>query len=322
MATYSEYRRTMVRRFWMYQHDTFPEWQYYFERPFHSDGRPPVFLKKAAGCNVLINPAKNAPERELVLNEISPKERHRWFQSMSSSQAVAQSILGNLKVHDRLHYLAELTDDSGLPLMGDATLSRDKFYMEYDINHLNEPRPTSVDAFVAGEYRVAIECKLMEREVGPCSRPRLTSKHSNFERDYCNGTYTYQNGRQTRCSLTNIGVAYWQYVSDLFTWDSEVDHRPCPLRKTYQLARNILAACVRDDGTIVPDAGHVVLLYDARNPAFQDEGQGDEAYDTTRDALHDSRLLRKCSWQRIVGHLRKKGDFPWLVDQLEIKYGL
>ena len=147
----------MVRKFWTYQHETFPVWEDYFERSFHSDGRPPVFLKKAADCNVLIDPDGAAPERDLLLDEIPPKERHRWFRSMSSSQAVAKSILGNLKVHDRLQYLAELTDDAGLSLMGGATLSRDNFHMEYDVDYLNEPRPTSVDAFVAGEYRVAIE---------------------------------------------------------------------------------------------------------------------------------------------------------------------
>jgi len=162
----------------------------------------------------------------------------------------------------------------------------------------------------------------MEHEIGPCSRPRLTSKHSNFERNYCNGTYTYQNGRQERCSLTNIGVAYWQYVPDLFTWQRDVDHRPCPLKKNYQLVRNILAACVRDDGTAVPEAGHVVLIYDARNPAFQEGGQGDEAYDTTKAALHDPTRLRKCSWQRITDHLRKKREFAWLTEQLAQKYGL
>ena len=322
MSTYSDYRKNMVRRFWKYQDEKFSEWKEYFERPFHPDGRPPVFHEKAADCNVIINPDSSSPERDLLLNEIPPKERHRWFRSMSSSQAVAQSILGNLKVYGRLHYLCELSDDAGLPLMGDASPSTENFHMEYTVKYLKEPRRTSLDGFISGDYRVAIECKLMEPEVGTCSRPRLRKIDKNYERDYCDGTYTYQKRRKERCSLTNIGVAYWKYIPDLFKWNSNIDHPTCPLRKNYQLVRNILAACVRPDGSVLPEKGHVVLIYDERNPAFQKGGRGYTAFENTREALHEPQLLRKCSWQRIVNHLRGKNDFSWLVEQLESKYGL
>ena len=72
MATYSEYRKTMVQRFWTYQHDTFPEWEDYFERPFQPDGRPPVFIKQAADCNVIIKPDGVGLKRDLLLDEIPP----------------------------------------------------------------------------------------------------------------------------------------------------------------------------------------------------------------------------------------------------------
>ena len=322
MSTYSGYRKNMIHRFWIYQNETFSDREEYFEKPFNPDGRPPVFQKKVADCNVIINPNGYSQKRKLLLNEIPPKERLRWFRSMSSSQAVAQSILGNLKTYDRLHYLSELTDDAGLPLMSAARLSEENFYMEYAVDYLNEPRRTSLDGFISGDYQVAIECKLLEPEVGTCSRPRLGKKDSNYESDYCDGTYTYQKGRHERCSLTNIGVAYWKYVPDLFTWKSDVDHIPCPLRENYQLVRNILAACVRPDGSIAPEEGHAVLIYDERNPAFQKGGNGYRSYETTREALHDPRRLRRCSWQRITNHLRKKNEFSWLVEQLALKYGL
>ena len=322
MSTYSDYRKSMVQGFWSYQNRNFSEWEEYFERAFKSDGRPPVFHKKTADNNVIFNPDSAPQERGLLLQEIPQKERHRWFRSMSSSQAVAQSILGNLKVHDRLHYLCELSDDAGLPLMGNASPSTENFHMEYTVKHLNEPRPTSLDGFISGDYQVAIECKLMEREVGTCSRPRLRKIDKNYERDYCNGTYTYQNGRKTRCSLTDIGVSYWKYIPDLFKWNSNMDHPTCPLRKNYQLVRNILAACVRDDGFVLPEKGHVVLIYDERNPAFQKGGKGCTAYEITKEALQEPQLLRKCSWQRIIKHLRNKDKFSWLVDQLKAKYGL
>lgn len=292
MSTYSDYRKNMVQRFWKYQNGNFPDWEEYFERPFNPDGRPPVFHKTTADNNVIFNPVSSYQERELLLNEIPIKARHRWFRSMSSSQAVAQSILGNLKVYDRLHYLSELSDDAGFPLMGEAGPSRDNFQMEYTVDYLNEPRPTNLDGFIAGDYRVAIECKLLEREVGTCSRPRLKKE----DKDYCNGTYTYQKGRQERCSLTNIGVAYWKYIPDLFKWRSNVDPDPCPLRNNYQLVRNILAASVRPDGSLLPEKGHVVLIYDERNPAFQKGGKGSTAFENIKEALHNPQLLRK--WRR------------------------
>jgi len=125
MSTYSDYRRNMVQRFWKYQDEKFSDWKEYFERPFNPDGRPPVFHKKAADYNVIFNPDSSSKERDLLLNEIPIKARHRWFRSMTSSQAVAQSILGNLKVYDRLHYLCELADDAGLPLMGNASPTKE-----------------------------------------------------------------------------------------------------------------------------------------------------------------------------------------------------
>lgn len=322
MSKYSDYRKSMVQRFWKYQNENFSDREEYFERPFSPNGRPPVFHKKTADNNLIFNPDNSPQERALLLKEIPPKERHRWFRSMSSSQAVAQSIIGNLKVYDRLHYLCELSDDAGLPLMGNASPSKENFHMEYNVKYLNEPRPTSLDGFISGDYQVAIECKLMEPEVGTCSRPRLRKIDKNYERDYCNGTYTYQNGRKTRCSLTDIGVSYWKYIPDLFKWNSNMDHPTCPLRKNYQLVRNILAACVRDDGFVLPEKGHVVLIYDERNPAFQKGGKGCTAYEITKEALQEPQLLRKCSWQRIIKHLRNKDKFSWLVDQLKAKYGL
>ena len=43
--------------------------------------------------------------------------------------------------------------------------------MEYRVNYLGEPRPTSVDMMFDGVYRVAVEVKLSEGEVA-----RLTAQ--------------------------------------------------------------------------------------------------------------------------------------------------
>ena len=100
----SDYRKDLVARFWEYQKEAFPEWQRYFERPMKLDGRPPVFLKETAGYNVLTEPGLSPAMLKKLLSEIPVNERHRWFTSMTSSQAFAQSVFGNLKIYDRLHY--------------------------------------------------------------------------------------------------------------------------------------------------------------------------------------------------------------------------
>jgi len=95
---------------------------------------------------------------------------------------------------------------------GNADLSAYNFSMEHEVRILNEPRPTSLDVFISGRHRIAIECKLSETEFGTCSRPRL----SKGSPEYCDGSYTVQGGRKTRCALTEIGVRYWGHIPRLF----------------------------------------------------------------------------------------------------------
>ena len=316
------YKEELASRYWAYQRFFFPQIETYFERPFAPDGRPPVFLTHQAWHNVITKPDTTPEELSQLLNLLPSWERHKWFRSMNSSQAIAQSVLGNLAIYNHLNYLTELSDDEGEPLFGKAQVSPENFVMEHKIKYLGEPRPTSLDGFVSGTYQVAIECKFTEAEVGCCSRPLLRPTASNYNTDLCNGNFTQQLSRKERCSLTEIGVLYWKYVPELFAWQNEMDLIPCPLYKNYQLVRNILAACVRPDGKVSPESGHVVLIYDERNPAFQAGGNGFIAFTETRQALKDVGLLKKCSWQHIVKHLKKKAILPWLTEQLELKYGL
>ena len=91
---------------------------------------------------------------------------------------------------------------------------------------------------------------------------------SAFSREHCDGTFTVQRDRKERCALSELGIRYWEFVPDIFEWSGSEDHRPCALRATYQLVRNILAACMRDDGVLDMDSGHALVVYDERNPAF------------------------------------------------------
>ena len=319
MAT--NYRADLNRIYWQYQKAQFPDVQKFFEHPRGLYGRPPVFNTSESWRNIIINSYANQQEIDELLALVPDGEKHKWFRSMNSSQALAQSIFGNLKIYDSLHYLSELKDDDGLDLFGKANLSSNNFKLEHRVNYLGEPRPTSLDGFISGEYRVAIECKFTESEIGTCSRPRLTPINSNYERDYCNGTFSKQKGRNERCSLTEIGVLYWRYVLVLFNWKNVTDLNPCPLYKNYQLVRNLLVVGVKPDGTVSVNNSHVVLIYDERNPAFQKGGKGFSAYIDTKNALIEPSMLRKCSWQRIVSLMREKKILPWLTEQLNMKYG-
>jgi hypothetical protein len=88
------------------------------------------------------------------------------------------------------------------------------------------------------------------------------------------------------------------------------------------LVRNIVAICARPGETQPSSNGHTVLVYDERNPAFQEGSKGLVAFETTRQALIEPKMLRKCSWQQIMGALRKKRDLAWLTDELKAKYDL
>ena len=162
-----------------------------------------------------------------------------------------------------------------------------------------------------------MECKLSESAFGTCSRPRLPRDNPS----YCDGTYSVQHGRRTRCALTEIGVQYWQHAPAVLDWDPDVDHSPCPLKRTYQLVRNVLAATVREN-RVETASGHALIIYDERNPAFWPGGEARSAYDAVCAALRDPGLLRTVSWQRIIGQLSAVRDLRWLVDGLEAKYGL
>lgn len=322
MSKRTEYKADLNQRYWEYKKIKFPNEQSFFERPHAQDGRPPVFIRNESWRNVIINPNANQEEINRLLELVPDGEKHKWFGSMNSSQAVAQSVLGNLAAHDLLHFLSELKCDEGIDLFGKAQISSDTFSMEKKVDYLGERRQTSLDGYLSGNYQIAIECKFTEAEVGTCSRPRLTADDSNYEREHCKGTYSIQRERKERCPLTESVVLYWRYAPYFFKWENNSDISPCPLNKNYQLIRNILAAGVKLDGDVSLGNGHVVLIYDERNPSFQANGDGLIAYTETREALREPMMLRKCSWQRIVQYLRENKLLSWLTENLDLKYGL
>ncbi|MBE0688176.1 MAG: hypothetical protein IH585_19445 [Anaerolineaceae bacterium] len=313
----SAYKSNLHQRYWTYLQTYHPDWAFFLDPKHPQEKGPPVFLPMFADFNVIAHPEANLDEKERLLEFIPNYEHHKWFRSKNSSQALAQSVFGNLAIYGYIENLSDLLDDEGSLLFSGAQLNTEKFCMEHKVSYLGESQPTSLDGYFDGAYRVAIEYKFTESEVGSCSHVQLKPGHPTW----CDGRYTLK-GRAHRCPLISTGVKYWGFVPELFDWKNDEDLSPCPLFRNYQLVRNVLAIGVQPDGSVSLDKGHAVLIYDLRNPAFQEGGKGDQEFQKTRSALKNQSMLRKTSWQSITEFMRRNSILPWLTEELEKKYGL
>jgi len=282
--------------------------------------RPPVLRPEWASKSVLVPP--DDPTRVAgIVSAIPSKARHRWFRSFKSSQALTQSVFAALDCFGRLDLLDGIIAECGRPAFLEDTRSASLVF-EHEVRSLGEPRRTSVDVSLDGHSRrVAVECKLTEPEFGVCSRPKLRPGDSRYAEQHCDGDYRVQRGRSERCALTEIGVRYWTYLPHLFNWAADVDLRPCPFSAVYQLARNALAATVSEGG-FDPNSGHVLVIYDARNLEFAAAGVAGRQYESATSACRVPGLIRRLSWQRLVGAFAYAPEFHYLLDGLEGKYGI
>ena len=319
-AHQATYREDLHLRFWKYRRASYPAGADLFDER-HIEGKsPPVFRREYADGNLLLPPTEDLSIGKAITAMIPQTERHCWFASMSSSQALAQSVFAGLAKLGRLEALENLASQDGYPAFFE-TADLYQLTLEHRVATLGEPRPTSLDVLFDGPRRVAVEVKFTEAEFGRCSRPQLRPDQDGFDRDHCDGTFSVQRSRQSRCSLSERGILYWQFIPHFFEWSAIEDHSPCPIAYTYQLVRNVLAVCVSKDGVPTSDAGHVLVVYDERNPAFQPGGEADAAWWATIRALRFPHLLRRISWQRIASHLAQFPDLAWLSVGLNDKYG-
>jgi hypothetical protein len=320
--TSHKYRRELHQTFEGYRKRDFASEPQAFEVRAEDGTEPTVFKSTHAFRNVLTPPTATEQQVDEILSSIPYGERHRWFASMASSQALCQSVFGSLKAMGQIHLLQGITAEGGMAAFFERAEETPWLELESTVDTLNEPRPTSIDAYFSGSHRVAVEVKFGEAKFGTCSRPRLTAKDPNFDRDYCDGTLTHQRGRDDRCSLTEQKVRYWEYIPQLFRWSANVDAHPCPLAQTYQLARNLLAVSVNADGVLDTSNAHVLVIYDHRNPDFAPGGTADAQWQQTVAALRFPKMLRRLSWQQLAGHLATHQPLQWLVDGLQSKYGI
>ncbi len=133
------YENVIVGTLWDYRGLHFCKRDEIFDRNQISKTRPPVFLPRHAGENLLYNPSATSEERKELELLLPLSKRHRWFRSMKSSQALAQSVLGNLYLSKRLHCLDSLKGDDGQPLFATKTGQNERScWFEEPVRHLGE----------------------------------------------------------------------------------------------------------------------------------------------------------------------------------------
>lgn len=88
-----------------------------------------------------------------------------------------------------------------------------------------------------------------------------------------------------------------------------------------QLARNALAAALTPTGKL-DCRGHALLVYDARNPAFQAGGEAEEQWKAAVATCRVPGLLRRLNRQRLMAALIHAPELKDLVDGVREKCGL
>ena len=314
MTSYTNYEESVRRTLWTWA------CQHLQGELDEKHNRVPVLAGGSASENILT--PQDVSKAQVIRDAISQNQRHRWFRSLKSSQALAQSVFGALHAFDRLDLLQDVSAECGRPAFF-KDRSGWTLNLEYEVGSLGEPRPTSVDVLLSGpEKRVAIECKFTEQEFGTCSRPRLRTGDANYAEQHCNENYQVQYQRRNRCALTEIGVRYWEHLPHLFDWPSDQDHEPCPFGKVYQLARNALAAALTPHGELDLTGGHALVVYDARNPKFQDGGKAAEQWNKAVAACCVPGFLRRLSWQRLMAAIARAPELEYLIKRVRKKYGI
>ena len=88
------------------------------------------------------------------------------------------------------------------------------------------------------------------------------------------------------------------------------------------MARNALAAALTPHGELDPTGGHALIVYDARNPKFQDGGKATKQWNKAVSACHVQGLLRRLSWQRLMTAFTCVRELEYLVNGVGDKYGI
>ncbi len=277
------------------------------------------------------------PGPALIANDNDRRRRQRLPRprtpvDLNSSQALAQAVFAGLQAAGRLAALDGLLAEDGypaFPTFGASSAPDDAavtplLVLRHPVLLPGEVEPNLIDLVLSARESVFVEVKLAEARFALCANPGLTPTHPFFKRDICTGAYRAQNARQSRCTLSEQGMRLWELIPELFDLDGARDHDPCPLFATYALVRRVLAVSIGPFGVIAPPAAlarrHVLVVYDERNPAFWPGGEADEQWHETVRMLRWPRLLRRVSWQKLIGHLGAEPAVAELVNVVSEKY--
>ena len=127
---------------------------------------------------------------------------------MASSQALAQSVFGNLVARGRLGCLAGLADEAGRPLFFEREGAVAGVFLDHDVaGLLGEPSPAAVDVWIAAPHRVIVDCMLAEAGIAECACSELEADDAK----YCNRLFAADGHG---CSLSEHRDAdYWRGAS-------------------------------------------------------------------------------------------------------------
>lgn len=278
---------------------------------------PPEVIDPKSGGGLVL--AKGQDHLNLVVPElgffIPPERRHHWFRSLTSSQALALSVLGTLAKRGDLGILGRLCcDDTANLLESDETFWF--FCFAFTPWWLEQgKRKSQIDLYLASDTRrIAVECKFTETDIGICDPSGNGTAFS---------AYSSLPGNKICNRVKYNGAKYWRYWPEISNFpfpESCPNH--CPLYKTYQLARNVMAAAVDPVDQTVDNRGTALLLYDARNPTFKATQGAPDILHSTQELLRDPSLLRSASWQSLAGLLDSTGKYEDLLIFLKDKYGI
>lgn len=315
---YQDYYKGMIARFQEYRENYFSE-----DVVDMSAGEGHVFTEEDSTLNLFL------PELGSL---IPPSDRHKWFRSMTSSQALAVSVIGTIVQRGDLELLCAFICDDLLPLVFKETvLEFDSF--EYVPRHLEKgKRKSQVDVYIRSPgFRLSIECKLTEKDTGQC---RMSKEGE--QRD----AYSEFSGFTFCDRVRYNGARYWDYWPKISDQPRpETCTEECPLHSTYQLARNVMAAGIEPETGEFDEKGSALLLYDDRNPGFQvgddisglskailssskSTGEGIRSFATLKMMLKNTTLLRSATWQSLAGLLWAEGSYEDLLRFLKEKYGI
>ena len=155
MRTDNDFLSALIQQFWDYAEAEFSGEMELLDSNKRNPQRPPVFRKRNASNNILISPNADEDSRSAIVSTLPIKERHRHFGSMRSSQALAQSVFAALDNLNLLHVLADVPSEDGTLAFGPA-VSTASMVLEHEVTSLNEPRPTSIDVWFDGDFKIRL----------------------------------------------------------------------------------------------------------------------------------------------------------------------